>query len=413
MPGRTTHSTRVAIIGGGPAGLTAARELAGSGEVLVLERESDLGGIPRHANHWGYGVRDLRRVMTGPAYARQLAREALSAGATAWTSAMVTGIDGRSLEVTSPRGVVTVEADAVVLATGARERPRAARRIPGDRPRGVYTTGELQNRVHLHHREIGKRIVVVGAELVSWSAVLTLRHAGARAVLMTSSRPAPETYAAVALAGRVAFGVPVATDTTVERVIGKGQVEGVEVLDHLSGRRRVVACDGVVFTADWIPDHELAVDLGLELEPASLAPRVDTALRTGQPGIFAAGNLLHPVDTADNAALDGRHVARSVERWLAGATEETPGVGLLVEEPLRWMAPGLLRPGDPAPTRGRYLAWVNEYRRFPTVVARQAGRVVGRVRTPWPAAPGRVFRIPASVLEGVDRRGEEVRISLG
>lgn len=351
-------------------------------------------------------------MLTGPAYARRLAGKAAESGAHLLTSAMVTGWDERRLEVTTPTGLLTVEADAIVLATGARERPRAARRIPGDRPAGVYTTGELQNQVHLFGHRIGQRAVVVGSELVSWSAVLTLRHAGVKTVLMTSARPAAETYAAVALAGRVAFGVPVATHTTVTRVIGKGRVEGVEVLDHSTGQTRVVACDTVIFTADWIPDHELAAQLGLPLQPGSLAPLVDAALRTELPGVFAAGNLLHPVDTADNAALDGRQVAASVRGWLADQAAPAAGVRVEPTGPLLWVAPGLVRPGTPQPVRGRLVGWVSEYRRFPTVVARQDGKQIGSVRTPWPAAPGRIFRIPNAVLAEVNPAGSPVQLSL-
>jgi len=409
---RELRKAQVAIIGGGPAGLTTATSLAGVADVLLLEREAELGGIPRHSNHWGYGWRDLRTVLTGPAYARRLASEAAESGADLLTSAMVTGWDERRLEVTTPTGLLTVEADAIVLATGARERPRAARRIPGDRPAGVYTTGELQNQVHLFGHRIGQRAVVVGSELVSWSAVLTLRHAGVKTVLMTSARPAAETYAAVALAGRVAFGVPVAIRTTVTRVIGKGRVEGVEVLDHSTGQTRVVACDTVIFTADWIPDHELAVQLGLPLQPGSLAPLVDAALRTELPGVFAAGNLLHPVDTADNAALDGRQVAASVRGWLADRAAPAAGVRVEPTGSLLWVAPGLVRPGIPQPVRGRLVGWVSEYRRFPTVVASQDGKQIGSVRTPWPAAPGRIFRIPNTVLADVNPSGSPVQLSL-
>jgi Thioredoxin reductase len=406
------RKAHVAIVGGGPAGLTTAKALAGVADVLVIEREAELGGIPRHSNHWGYGWRDQRRVLTGPAYARRLAGQAAESGATLLTSAMVTGWDRRRLEVTTPGGLLSVEADAVVLATGARERPRAARRIPGDRPAGVYTTGELQNQVHVFGHRIGERAVVVGSELVSWSAVLTLRHAGVKTVLMTSARPAAETYAAVALAGRLAFSVPVATRTTVERVIGKGRVAGVEVLDHATGRTRVVPCDTVVFTADWIPDHELAVQLGLPLQPGSLAPLVDAALRTELPGVFAAGNLLHPVDTADNAALDGRQVAASVRSWLADRNDPPPGVPVEPSGALTWVAPGLVRPGAPEPVHGRLVGWVSEYRRFPRVVATQRGKVIGTVRTPWPAAPGRIFRIPNAVLASVDPAVGPVKLSL-
>jgi len=251
----------VLIIGGGPAGLTAAAHLAGrvQGEVLVLDREQQAGGIPRHSDHIGYGTRDMRRFITGPAYAQRLVRAAETAGAAIRTQAMVTGWDaGGNAEVTCPQGRLRVQAKAVVLATGARERPRTARLIPGDRPAGVYTTGQLQNLVHLHHGVPGHRAVVVGGELVSWSAVLTLREAGARTVLMTTQYPSPESYAAFNIGGRAALRVPVATRTRVVRVIGRTRLEAVEIENLDTCDRRLVDCDTVVFTGDWIPDHELA-----------------------------------------------------------------------------------------------------------------------------------------------------------
>lgn len=175
-------STDVLIIGGGPAGLTAAASLAPrvGGAVLVLDREAAAGGIPRHSDHLGYGIRDLRTFISGPAYARRLVDNAVRAGANVRTRAMVTGwADDRTVEVTSPEGRRQVSARVILLATGARERPRPARLVPGDRPAGVYTTGELQNLVHLHRGTPGTRAIIVGAELVSWSAALTLRKAGA------------------------------------------------------------------------------------------------------------------------------------------------------------------------------------------------------------------------------------------
>ncbi|QIZ02313.2 NAD(P)/FAD-dependent oxidoreductase [Streptomyces sp. S1D4-11] len=311
----------VAIVGAGPAGLTAAATLARrlGGDVLVLDREQAAGGIPRHSDHTGYGLRDLHRVMTGPTYAQHLAAEATAAGATIRTRATVTGWSGtRSLEVTSPQGLLRVEPRAIVLATGARERPRPARFIPGTRPSGIYTTGHLQNLVHLQHRSVGNRAVVVGAEPVSWSAVLTLRKAGCRTVLMTTRHASPESYAAFHLPGRLLLRVPVATRTRVTRIIGQRRLEAVEIEDLATGRRRTVACDTLILTGDWIPDHELARTAGLDMDPATRGPLVDTALRTSRPGVFAAGNLLHAVDTADIAALGG--LSTPPTRCLHGST---------------------------------------------------------------------------------------------
>lgn len=403
----------VVIVGGGPAGLTAARELARDRSVVVLDREREAGGIPRHSDHLGYGMRDLRRVTSGPAYARRLVDAALSAGAEIRTEAQATGWAGeRTLEVTSPQGRTVMTAGAVVLATGARERPRAARLVPGDRPAGVLTTGQLQNLVHLQHRSPGARAVVVGAELVSWSAVLTLREAGCETVLMTTEHARGESYAAFRGPARAVLRTPVATSTRVVRVLGRDRVVGVEV-EGPEGARREIACDTVVFTGGWIPDHELVRLGGIDLDPATLGPRVDSALRTSAPGVFGAGNLLHPVDTADVAALDGRFVADSVRRWLDTREAVPPGVRVVAAEPFRWVAPSLIAPGAPPPPRGRLLLWSDDYRTAPKVVAVQDGRTIGGVRVPWPLSPGRVFRVPWSLVRAADPRGSDVSIRLG
>lgn len=412
----TTLRADVAIVGGGPAGLTAAAALAVDEglKVVVLERESAGGGIPRHSDHPGYGIRDMHDFISGPAYARRLVERAVAAGVELRTNAMVTGWAGdTSLDVTSPTGRQRIDARAVILATGARERPRPARLVPGDRCAGVFTTGQLQNVVHLQHRAVGHRAVVVGAELVSFSAVLTLKHAGCRTELMTTTYPSPESYALFQLAARTPLlSVPVATRMRISRIIGSGRLDAVELQRTDTGERRVVACDTLVFTGDWIPDHELARTAGLDMDPGTHGPLVDTALRTSRPGVFAVGNLLHPVDTADVAALDGRHVVGAVREFLRGAAEMEDGVRITAEPPLRWVAPGLLRPGDGHPARHRLLAWTDDLVRVPRVVARQGGRVVGRVIVPWPAAPGRVFRIPARLLDRVDPGGGPVSVSL-
>lgn len=409
-----TQHVAVAIVGGGPSGLTAAAALAPrvDGDVLVIEREAETGGIPRHSDHPGYGMRDLRRFLSGPAYARRLTELASDAGAVLETEAMVTGWGGeRVLQVTSPRGVRTVSADAVVLATGARERPRPARLIPGDRPDGVYTTGQLQNLVHLHHARVGARALVVGAELVSWSAVLTLREAGCATVAMVSAYPRAEAYAAFRIPGRALMRGPVLTRSRLVSIHGKGRVRGAVVENLDTGARSTVDCDTVVFTGDWIPDHELARTGGLAMDAATRGPVVDGALRTSAPGVFAVGNLLHPVDTADGAALDGHHAAGAVQAWLRRRDTPPPGVRIRTDGPFRWVAPQLVTPDGARAARGHLLFWVDEYRRAPRLEAVQDGRVLATVRTPWPAAPGRVYRAPWSLVAGARTEGGDVTVS--
>jgi thioredoxin reductase len=405
---------RVAIIGGGPSGLTAAAALAGrvDGEVRVLDREDATGGIPRHSHHLGYGVRDLHRFVSGPAYARRLTDTARDAGAQLHVQAQVTGWAGdRRLLVTSPRGRSVLEAEVVVLATGARERPRAARRIPGDRPDGVYTTGELQNLVHLGHAPVGRRAVVIGAELVSWSAVLTLRNTGCRTVAMTTAYERSEAYLAFRLVGRLAWRTPVLPRTRVVRIDGRDRVASVLLEDLDTGERRLVGCDTVVTTGDWVPDHELVRLRGLDLDRSTLGPVVDTALGTSAAGVFAVGNLVHPVDTADGAALDGRQVAVGVQAFLDGRRPASRALAVVAVAPFRWVTPQRVALGTTAP-RGDLLLWCDGYQRFPVVRAVQDGRVLARRRLPWPAAPGRVFRVPADLVDRADADGGPVAIGL-
>ncbi len=315
----------VLIVGAGPAGLAAAVELRrlGAGRVLVADRDEAAGGIPRHSAHTGFGARVLRRVLSGPAYAGWYAGGAAAAGADIRLGTTVTGWDGPAgpggappgdsgphrLTLASAAGVQTVHARAVLLATGCRERPRTARLVPGDRPPGIMTTGELQRRVYLAGQRLPGRALVVGAEHVSFSAMVTLAHAGAQVVALVTGRPRHTSYPAFALAAQWRWHVPVWPGTVVQRVTGRGRLEGVELADTRTGAARFVPCDLVVFTGDWIPDHELARAAGLAMDPGTRGPAVDTGLETSVPGVFAAGNLVHAAETADIAALGGRHAA--------------------------------------------------------------------------------------------------------
>jgi thioredoxin reductase len=416
---RAVVEAAVAIVGGGPAGLTAATALRQRGidRVIVLEREARAGGIPRHSDHTGYGIRDRRTILTGPVYAERLVGDALDWRVDLRTSATVTDWAGEtSLFVTSPEGRLRVDAEAVVLATGARERPRSARLVAGDRPAGVLTTGLLQNLVHLHpevaDRQVGTRAVVVGSEQVSWSAVLTLRSAGCRTVLMTTEQERSEAYGAMTIPGRTVLGVPVSRRTRVIRIVGRERVEGVEVRHLDTGQQVVVACDTVVFTADWIPDNELVRLRGLRIDPGHHGAVVDTALRTSADGVFGAGNLLHPVDTADVAALDGRHVAEQVTRYLEGGAVPAEAFRLVAGDGFAWVAPGLIRLGDPAPPRGRLLLWPAAHRRLPRVVVEQDGRVRARRTIAWPLAAGRMFRLPSSLVDDCVPGAGDVTIRL-
>jgi thioredoxin reductase len=408
--------TQIVVVGGGPAGLACALELRrhGVADVLVLEREATAGGIPRHSGHQGFGLRDLHRVMSGPRYARRYLELARRAGAEVLEETTVTGLssDG-ALEVTSPRGREALRPDALVLATGCRERARAARLVPGPRPaEGVLTTAELQQLVFLHGRRFRGRALVIGAEHVSFSAVLTLAHAGARVVALTTELPRHQSLAVFRAGARLRYRVPVWTRTAVQEIRGRRRVEEVELLDLETGDTRHVACDVVVFTADWIPDHELAVTAGLELDPGTRGPRVDTGLHTTREGVFAAGNLLHGAEPADVAALGGVHAAASAARWLSGGTAWPAGpLPIVCRPPLHWISPNVIGPLRDPPPRGRFLLRSTAFLDAPTVEIRQTGRLLWRGHR-RSIVPGRSAALPWAWIAEVDSSGGSIEVSI-
>lgn len=406
---RTARAVDVLVVGAGPAGLAAAAHLAaaGAGRVEVLEREQEPGGIPRHSHHRGFGPRHRRT--TGPRYAGRLADAALAAGAALRTGVTATGWAGpRTLDTTGALGLERLTASAVVLATGARERPRSARLVPGTRPAGVFTTGELQQAVHVYGQPVGSRAVVVGtagADKVACAAVDTLRRAGAQVVaLVTEGTRGP------LLSPR--HRIPLLTGSTVAELTGRGRLTGVRVRGD-DGRTALLDCDTVVLTGDWIPEHELARRGGIALDPGTRGPAVDTAFRTAVSGVFAVGNLLHGVEPAVNAAAEGRGVTGPVLAHLAGtATCADGGAPLRVDPPLLWVAPNRVRPDGPPPLGERFVLRTAVRLTAPVFVVRQDGRVLDRQRLPHTALPGGPVHLRARWTAAADPDGGPVHISV-
>jgi thioredoxin reductase len=386
-------STDVLIVGAGPAGLAAALELRKLGvkDVIVAERESEAGGIPRMCGHTGFGVRDFHQVLTGPRYARKYVEMAEKAGIqiarnttiTEWNDARDSG---RSrLGYTSPDGLGTIEARAVLLATGVRERPRSARLIPGRRPQGVYTTGSLQRFVYEHHLTVGKRAVIVGAEIVSLSVVTTLLHAGVKVLNMVTELSRHQLYLPLFFPAKIFYAdllarTSILTNKRVTNILGRHRVEGIEITDLSTGKIDVIECDTVVFTGDWIPENELARRGDVETVKPSFGPQVDSLFRTSQPGIFAAGNLLRGVETADWAALEGCRSARAIARYLENAEWSTDRLEIQPEAPFAWICPNVLSPGVRV---DGFRFWSKEFRKNGTLQLRQGMRVLYERKIGW------------------------------
>jgi thioredoxin reductase len=410
---RTVLPVDALIVGAGPAGLAAATALkaGGVGNVMVVDREDEAGGMPRLCEHTGFGLRDLRRVLSGPAYARRWVERAVASGVDIRTRSMVTGwaASGRP-EVTGPHGLLEVDARAVVLATGARERPRGARLVPGTRPSGIFTTGQLQQWVHRQRLPLGGRAVVVGAEHVSYSAVLTLREAGVRPLALVTDLPHTQTFRLFDLFTRVGLHVPVWTATSLTGVSGRPRVDGVLVRGP-DGVERAVAVEAVVFSGDFIPDNELARLAGLSIDVGTRGPACGADGRTTAPGIFATGNLVHPAETADVAAQRSRAVGRAVAAWLRHSDVRTPSpstVRVRVADPLLWVVPNVIGPSRDG--IGSFLLRSRVFLDRPRLQVTQGGRLLGSHRLRR-MIPNRSHALPSGWL-GLVGPEEDVHIAV-
>jgi thioredoxin reductase len=312
-------STDVAIIGGGPAGIGAALELRrrGVSRVMMLDRESTAGGTPRHCGHPSFGWREFGRILRGPAYARRLAEAASAAGAEIRMRHSVVGMGkAGQLHVARPDGEVSIQAKRVIIATGARETPLAARLISGDRLVGCLTTGTLQSCFYLYGLVPFRRPVILGTEIVTLSALLTCRSAKLQpaAVIETNTRPTIRLpWHSLA---RI-MGIPTYIGAEILDIRGSGRVESVTI-QLADGSVREIACDGVLCTGRFVPEIGIFTNSDLAIDPGSGGPLIDQFGRCSGPSYFAAGNVLRPVETAGWSYDEGRRIGGFVADDLAG-----------------------------------------------------------------------------------------------
>lgn len=323
------YNVDVAVIGGGPSGLSAAIELKrkGVGKVVVIDREPEAGGIPRHCGHPPFGFWEYGRVMSGPDYAKRNVAEALKAGVEIRVKHTVVNLGaGGLLDIVSPDGPMQIQAKRVLLATGARETPRSARLVGGDRPVGVINTGALQSYLYLQGLKPFDRPLIVGTELVSLSAVLSCLKAGIKPVAMIEANYRATARWPFSLFPRVC-GVPMHYGAQLLEVNGVGRVESAKVRLQ-DGSTREFECDGVLLTGRFTPEASLVRLSAIQLDEKSGGPVIDQFGRCSDPSYFAAGNLLRPIETAGWSFREGRRIARLIEKDLRG---DLPSCGKLIE----------------------------------------------------------------------------------
>lgn len=357
----------ILIIGGGPAGLSAALSAkeAGIENLLILERDDKLGGILNQCIHNGFGLHTFKEELTGPEYAARYVKRVEEEKIPCMLRTIVIDIThmetGEKLvtAMNRERGLFQIQARAVILAMGCRERPRGALNIPGFRPAGIYSAGTAQRFVNMEGRMPGKEVVILGSGDIGLIMARRMTLEGAKVKVVAELMP----YSG-GLKRNIAqclddFGIPLKLSHTVVDISGKERVTGVTLAQVDKNRRPVpgteefISCDTLLLSCGLIPENELSTGLGVDLNPATSGPLVNESLETNVEGVFACGNVLHVHDLVDyvseEAAAAGAHAAEyvlgkdSAHRGRTAA--EGKGIELKAEQGVRYTVPSTIRPG--------------------------------------------------------------------
>ena len=338
-----TQAFDVVVIGGGPAGMAAAMAAHKVGaRVAIVEREQHLGGILRQCIHPGFGLSHFKQELTGPEYAQRFIDQVHATDIALFLDSMVLGIDSgeptedtavHTVTLMSPAGMMQLAGRAVVLAMGCRARTRSEIKIPGSRPAGVFTAGLAQRYINIENLKPGSRAVILGSGDIGLIMARRCTLEGISVEGVYELMPYANGLRRNVKNCLNDFGIPLHLSTTVTRVIGRDRVEAVEVsqvderLAPIPGTERIVPCDTLLLSVGLIPENELSVAAGVELDPRTRGAVVDQSLQTGVPGIFACGNVLHVHDLADNVTTESERAGAAAAAYaLGGDTDAEAGV---------------------------------------------------------------------------------------
>ena len=348
----------VAVVGGGPAGLAAAlaAHKAGARSVLVLERDAFPGGILQQCIHNGFGLHYVGQELTGPEYAQRFIDEVEKIDSIeVMLNTMVLSVDAdkRLTAVSSENGMVRVQAKAVVLAMGCRERTRGALNIPGTRPAGVYTAGCAQRLVNMEGMMPGRRVVILGSGDIGLIMARRMVWEGAKVEMVCEIMPYSSGLNRNIVQCLEDNGIPLHFNTTVVDIHGKERVEGVTIAEVDPATRapkmetaRFVPCDTLLLSVGLIPENERTKGTGAQMDRVTSGAQVDAERQTTVPGIFACGNVLHVHDLVDNVSEEAAIAGENAAKFALGTLQKAETVRVLPEGGARYVVPQRLVKGE-------------------------------------------------------------------
>ena len=343
------------IIGGGPAGLAAAIEARRRGveNLLILERDSELGGILNQCIHNGFGLHTFKEELTGPEYAARFIQQANDLGIPYKLDTMVLDLaaDKTVTAMNRTDGLFQLHPKAVVLAMGCRERPRGALNIPGYRPAGIFTAGTAQRLVNMEGYLPGRKVVILGSGDIGLIMARRMTLEGAEVQVVAELMPYSGGLKRNIVQCLDDYGIPLKLSHTVVDIQGKERVEGVTLARVENGRpvpgtEEHYDCDTLLLSCGLLPENELSRAAGVQLSPVTGGPAVNESLETSIPGVFAAGNVLHVHDLVDyvseEAGAAGAHAAAYIQS--AGREPQADALPVLCRNGVRYTVPSTVRP---------------------------------------------------------------------
>lgn len=351
------------IVGGGPAGLAAAVAARDSGieSILILERDRELGGILNQCIHNGFGLHTFKEELTGPEYAARFVAQVKERGIAYKLNTMVMeiGADRTITAMNRTEGLFVVQADAIILAMGCRERSRGALNIPGYRPAGIYSAGTAQRLVNMEGYMPGREVVILGSGDIGLIMARRMTLEGAKVKVVAELMPYSGGLKRNIVQCLDDYGIPLKLSHTVVDIEGKERVEAVTIAEVGADRKLIpgteirYTCDTLLLSCGLLPENELSRGAGIELSAVTSGPVVSDNLETSIDGIFACGNVLHVHDLVDyvsqEAAAAGRHAAEYIRRKghpASGAPEKVRPVELVPDGGVRYTVPKYIRPAE-------------------------------------------------------------------